>query len=138
MKVTINFLPEFFRQAKQLRKRYASFERDYQLLLDDLEANPFLGVPLGNGVRKIRMAVTSKGKGKSGGARVLTYSVNKNTDDDVTVTLLSVYDKSKISNVTDEYIEYLVHCCPVKTRQNKHRLLNFNDLDSIFLVHDLN
>lgn len=36
MKVTINFLPEFFRQAKLLRKRYASFERDYQLLLDDL------------------------------------------------------------------------------------------------------
>lgn len=91
-----------------MRKRYASFERDYQLLLDDLEVNPFLGVPLGNGIRKIRMAVTSKGKGKSGGARVLTYSVNKNTDDDVTVTLLSVYDKSKISNVTDEYIEYLV------------------------------
>lgn len=109
MKVSINFLPEFFRQAKALRKKYASFERDFQLLLDQLEENPFLGISLGKGVRKVRMAVASKGKGKSGGVRILTYSINKTTDDEVTITLLSVYDKSKISNVTDEYISLLVN-----------------------------
>lgn len=109
MKVSINFLPEFFRQAKSLRKKYASFERDFQLLLDQLEENPFLGTSLGKGVRKVRMAVASKGKGKSGGVRILTYSINKTTDDEVTITLLSVYDKSKISNVTDEYISLLVN-----------------------------
>jgi len=39
----------------------------------------------------------------------LTYSINKTTDDEITITLLSVYDKSKISNVTDEYISLLVN-----------------------------
>lgn len=79
------------------------------MLLDQLEENPFLGISLGKGVRKVRMAVASKGKGKSGGVRILTYSINKITDDEITITLLSVYDKSKISNVTDEYISLLVN-----------------------------
>ena len=54
------------------------------------------------------MSISSKGKGKSGGARVLTYSVNKESDDEVKITLMSIYDKSKISNVSDEYISFLV------------------------------
>ena len=32
------------------------------------------------------MTISSKGKGKSGGARVLTYSVNKESDDEIKVT----------------------------------------------------
>lgn len=54
------------------------------------------------------MAIASKGKGKSSGARVLTYSVNKKSDNDITITLMSIYDKSKISNVSDDYISSLV------------------------------
>lgn len=108
MKVTIKLLPEFIRLAKPLRKKYASFEQDYLLLLDELEANPFLGTPLGDGVRKVRLAITSKGKGKSGGARVLTYNVNKESDDEIRVTLMSIYDKSKIANVSNDYISSLV------------------------------
>ena len=54
------------------------------------------------------MPISSKGKGKSGGARVLTYNVNKESDDEITVTLMSIYDKSKISNVSDEYISFLI------------------------------
>lgn len=108
MKVTIDFLPEFMRLAKPLRKKYASFEQDYLLLLDELRANPFMGTPLGEGVRKVRMTISSKGKGKSGGARVLTYNVSKASDDEVTVTLMSIYDKSRISNVSDEYISFLI------------------------------
>lgn len=71
MKVRINFLPEFLRLAKPLRKKYASFEEDFIRLLAELESNPFLGTPLGEGVRKVRLAIASKGKGKSGGVRVL-------------------------------------------------------------------
>ena len=77
-------------------------------LLDELRSNPFVGTPLGEGVRKVRMTITSKGKGKSGGARVLTYCVNKDSDDEIKVTLMSIYDKSKISNVSDEYISFLI------------------------------
>ena len=108
MKVEIDFLPEFMRLAKPLWKKYASFEQDYMLLLDELRSNPFVGTPLGDGVRKVRMTISSKGKGKSGGARVLTYSVNKESDDEIKVTLMSIYDKSRISNVSDEYIAFLV------------------------------
>lgn len=108
MNVKIDFLPEFMRLAKPLWKKYASFEKDYLLLLDELRSNPFVGTPLGDGVRKVRMTISSKGKGKSGGARVLTYSVNKESDDEIKVTLLSIYDKSKISNVSDDYISSLI------------------------------
>lgn len=108
MRIIIDFLPEFLRLAKPLRKKYASFEQDYMLLLEELKANPFIGTPLGDGVRKVRMSIASKGKGKSGGARILTYNVSKETDDDIKVTLMSIYDKSKISNVSDEYISALV------------------------------
>ena len=80
MKVKIDFLPEFMRLAKPLWKKYASFEQDYMQLLDELRSNPFVGTPLGEGVRKVRMTITSKGKGKSGGARVLTYCVNKDSE----------------------------------------------------------
>ena len=108
MKVKIDFLPEFMRLAKPLWKKYASFEQDYMQLLEDLRSNPFMGTPVGEGVRKVRMTISSKGKGKSGGARILTYSVNKESDEDIKLTLLSIYDKSKISNVSDEYISFLV------------------------------
>jgi hypothetical protein len=68
--------------------------------------NPFQGTDLGGGVRKIRMAIASKGKGKSGGARVLTLTVLVSEDTDV--TLLTIYDKNEIDNVSDEYIRSLV------------------------------
>ena len=68
--------------------------------------NPFQGTDLGGGVRKIRMAIASKGKGKSGGARVLTLTVLVSEDADV--TLLTIYDKNEIDNVSDEYIRSLV------------------------------
>ena len=108
MNVKIDFLPEFLRLAKPLWKKYPSFEQDYLLLLGELKSNPFIGIPLGEGVRKVRMTISSKGKGKSGGARVLTYCVNKESDEDVKVTLMSIYDKTRISNVSDEYISSLV------------------------------
>ncbi len=69
--------------------------------------NPFMGSDLGRGVRKIRMAIGSKGKGKSGGARVLTLTVL--VSDDADVTLLTIYDKDEIDNVSDEYIRWLIN-----------------------------
>lgn len=54
------------------------------------------------------MAIASKGRGKSGGARVITYNVQQ-TEKDVTITLMSIYDKSEISNVSDAYLRQLVN-----------------------------
>ena len=63
---------------------------------------------LGNNTYKHRMAIaSSKGKGKSGGARVITYNVQQNKND-ITITMMSIYDKSEISNVTDTYLRQLI------------------------------
>ena len=108
MRVTIDYLPEFERRAKDLAKKYKSFVSDYDLFLDELEKNPFGGESLGHHTYKNRMAIASKGKGKSGGARVITYNVQQPAEDDVRITLMSIYDKGEISNVSDAYLRGLV------------------------------
>lgn len=108
MKVTIGYLDEFKRGAKALRKKYPSFQSDYDTFLKELEADPFGGEPLGHHTYKYRMAIASKGKGKSGGSRVLTYNIQQQPEDEVLVTLMTIYDKSDISNVSDNYIRALV------------------------------
>ena len=108
MKVTFNYLDEFQRGAKALRKKYPSFEDDYNTFLDELEKNPFSGEPLGKHTYKNRMAIASKGKGKSGGARVITYNLQQRSEDEVIITLMTIYDKSDISNVSDAYLLILV------------------------------
>ncbi len=108
MKVTFDYLDEFQRGAKALRKKYPSFEDDYNTFLDELEQNPFSGESLGKHTYKNRMAIASKGKGKSGGARVITYNLQQQSEDEVTITLMTIYDKSDISNVSDAYLRSLV------------------------------
>lgn len=107
MNVTVDFLPEFERRAKALAKKYKSFPADYNAFLNELEQNPFGGDPLGHNTYKYRMAIAAKGKGKSGGARVITYNLQQ-TSDDILITLMSIYDKSEIDNVSDAYLRQLV------------------------------
>ena len=95
MKYDIKPTPLFLKAFKRLRKRYASFERDYEKLQEDLKANPALGKDLGDDMRKVRMAITSKGKGKSGGARVITVISVEET----VINLLFVYDKFEIPDI---------------------------------------
>jgi mRNA-degrading endonuclease RelE of RelBE toxin-antitoxin system len=108
MRVTFDYLPEFERSAKALRKKYPSFESDYDTFLDELEKNPFSGESLGQHTYKNRMTIASKGKGKSGGARVITYNLQKQSDDEVLITLMTIYDKSDMENVTDAYLRSLI------------------------------
>ena len=108
MKVTFDYLDEFQRGAKALRKKYPSFEDDYNTFLDELEKNPFSGEALGKHTYKNRMAIASKGKGKSGGARIITYNLQLQSEDVVIITLMTIYDKSDISNVSDAYLRSLV------------------------------
>ncbi|NDV59419.1 hypothetical protein [Bacteroides sp. 519] len=95
---------EFVRALKSLNKKYPSLKADYLRLLADLNENPLLGDELFSGCRKVRMAIKSKRKGKSGGARVILYL---EIEED-TITLLYIYDKSDIENVSTEFIRYLL------------------------------
>ena len=106
MTVRIFTLDEFERQARRMSKKYKSLKSDIVSLVEQLQKNPFRGQDLGGGVRKIHMAINSKGKGKSGGARVLTLNILVSGNADV--TLLTIYDKSEMENVSDQYIESLV------------------------------
>ena len=106
MNVTIHLHDEFKRQFRQLKKKYRSLTDDLENFQQSLKENPFQGDDLGGGVRKIRMAIASKGKSKSGGARVLTLNVL--VSDDADITLLTIYDKNEIDNVSDDYIRWLV------------------------------
>ena len=75
MECKITASKSFNKELKRLGKRYASLADDYETLLHDLKQNPTLGTDLGRGLRKVRMRISSKGKGKSGGARVITFTV---------------------------------------------------------------
>jgi len=81
----------FKKELKHLSKKYPSILEDVEALGAKLIIDPVMGESLGNGFYKIRVAVTSKGKGKSGGARLITNVVIVNA----IVYLISIYDKSE-------------------------------------------
>jgi len=98
MSYDIIAIPKFKRELKRLVKKFPSLKNEYGQLIEALEQEPATGTPLGHDCYKIRLAITSKGKGKSGGARVVThlYIAGK------TVFLLSIYDKSEQSDISDK------------------------------------
>ena len=108
MSYSFDTLEDFDREARRLSKHYASFKKDLTELIEELAENPMMGVDLGRGFRKVRMKIRSKGKGKSGGARVIT-----NTADVILkerkgkLTLMYIYDKSERSSVSDAFLLHL-------------------------------
>lgn len=97
----------FKREARRLSKKYPSLAAELAELTDTLVDDPQHGTSLGFGLYKIRLAIRSKGKGKSGGGRVITYFV----DEDDAVYLVTIYDKGETdnlsTNVLREYVREL-------------------------------
>ncbi|MBX3101146.1 MAG: type II toxin-antitoxin system RelE/ParE family toxin [Bacteroidetes bacterium] len=91
----------FEKSVKPLLKKYRSLEGDLLSLISSLEEQPESGTNLGENIFKVRLAIQSKGKGKSGGARVITYYANEHHK----VFLLYIYDKSEQSTVTKEQLK---------------------------------
>jgi hypothetical protein len=87
----------FIREARQLAKKHRSLKSDLVQLRKELIENPHSGIHLGHNVYKIRLAIASKGKGKSGGARVITCVFKMDQE----IYLLSIYDKSVKENISD-------------------------------------
>ena len=104
MSYSIIAVPSFSKELKRLAKKYNSLKDEISSLFHSLEENPTIGTPIGKNCYKIRIAISSKGKGKSGGARIITNFIVT----DSTVYLLSIYDKSEKDNISDkELIELL-------------------------------
>jgi mRNA-degrading endonuclease RelE of RelBE toxin-antitoxin system len=108
MSYNVKSIAVFERQAKRLIKKYASLKGELLALVQELKENPELGKAIGQNCYKIRIAIASKGKGKSGGARIITNFVIS----DNTIYLLSIYDKSEKDNVTDKEINELLKYIP--------------------------
>jgi hypothetical protein len=105
-KYSVKPLAGFSKEAKVLNKRYPSFISDLKELVHILEGDyqPQGAINLGASIYKIRMAISSKGKGKSGGARVCYYFKSK----DNTIYLLSIFDKSEMENISIDILKKLV------------------------------
>jgi mRNA-degrading endonuclease RelE of RelBE toxin-antitoxin system len=104
MSYNIIAVPTFRKALKKLFKKYHSLKTDLAVLFESLKENPEQGTPLGRNCYKIRIAIASKGKGKSGGARIITNFVIA----DKTVYLLSIYDKSDKESLTDKELDELL------------------------------
>ena len=100
MSFNVKTISVFERQAKRLIKKFPSLKKEIQTLILELQDKPTKGTSIGKDCYKIRLAIASKGKGKSGGARIITHFVYKND----TVYLLTIFDKSDMENLTDKEI----------------------------------
>ena len=105
--ITVSVSDDFAKEAKRLAKKYPSFKQDYKEFLESIKNNPLQGDEITKNIRKIRMAIKSKGKGKSGGARVVTFNVLTNTEKGQVVFLL-LYDKEDASTVKVNVVKQLV------------------------------
>lgn len=108
MNFSIEVTSYFKGQSKRLIKKYPSLKKKLSELITLLKSDPKQGVSIGNNCYKVRIAIASKGKEKSGGARVITnlQIINKK------VFLISIYDKSEQNNISDkqlaEFLKFIV------------------------------
>jgi mRNA-degrading endonuclease RelE of RelBE toxin-antitoxin system len=93
----------FKREFKHLAKKYPSLRKDFNALLDKIEGNPTFGTSIGDDCYKIRLAISSKNKGKRGGSRVITHVLFA----DNCVRILSIYDKGEKDTLEDKELKKL-------------------------------
>ena len=115
MKVTVKITRSFKIAAKPLLKKYQSLPKDLLALEKELIKTPRLGIPLGKDTYKIRLKIPSKGKGKSAGARIISLVETTLigfaeivSDEEITVNLLTIYDKADVANISDKELKDLI------------------------------
>ena len=112
MKYEFYSTQEFIKELKTLSKKYKSLKDDVKKLQEEFVANPNLGISLGDGLRKIRLNITSKNTGKSGGARVISHELLievGTTDETKSVAFISIYDKSEYDTADLDIIKKIVN-----------------------------
>lgn len=103
--ITVSVSDDFAKEAKRLAKKYPSFKQDYKEFLESIKNNPLQGDEITKNIRKIRMAI--KSKGKYGGARVITFNVLTDVENGHVIFLL-LYDKEDASTVKVNVVKQLV------------------------------
>jgi len=95
---------QFEKELKRLLKKYPSLKIEFKELIDKIAKNPQAGTFIGNNCYKIRVAIESKGKGKRGGARAITYLYVESE----TVYLLTIYDKNEKENLKPNELKMMI------------------------------
>lgn len=104
MSYSVKSIVVFERQAKRLIKKYPSLKQEILTLIKSLAENSTQGVYIGNSCYKIRLAIASKQKGKSGGARVITHIIIQEN----IVYLFTIYDKAEKENLSNKELSELL------------------------------
>lgn len=99
--------PDFARSLKVLAKRHRSLKQDMTVFVLSLKENPLQGKEIAPNIRKVRLTITSKGKGKSGGARIITYIMSV-SEDAGSVYLIDIYDKSDYDTVDVSVLKKMI------------------------------
>lgn len=94
----------FEKELKRLAKKYPSLKSEFAGLIADISENPEAGTFIGNSCYKIRLAISSKGKGKRGGARVVTHLYIAAE----TVYLLTIYDKDEKAGLKPNELKEMI------------------------------
>ncbi len=109
MPSNIKLTEVFKKDAKKLSKKYKSLGNDIKEVVEKLKNDPYLGVRIGPNSYKIRFAIKSKGRGKSGGGRLITYInielENREENGEVSIYLIAVYDKSAIEAIPQKMVD---------------------------------
>lgn len=98
MKFNIEIDFEFSKEFKRLIKKFPSLKSDFQKILDNLENELLLADDLGNGFKKIRINIKSKGKGSSGGGRIITYETIINVGEKL-IVFATIYNKGDYDKI---------------------------------------
>lgn len=102
--IEIFYANRFRKDIKRLFKKNRQIRQDVDELIQTMYSNPRSGTPLGNNCYKIRLKDSSGTKGKSGGYRVITYLMEKDTK----ITFLTIYPKSERSTISDKEIRAIL------------------------------
>ena len=104
--MTFSVIPTdvFKKAAKRLIQKFPSLKKELEELNEVLSTQPFTGTSLGSNIYKVRLAIKSKGKGKKGGGRIITYIIAKQNE----VYLLTIYDKSEFDSIDDKILKSII------------------------------
>ena len=105
MNYKVLLTPPFEKQSKKLVKKYPSLKKEIASLINSLEFDPEQGTSIGQHCFKIRISIASKQKGKSGGARIITYVIVIES----LVYLVSIYNKSERADISNAELKQLLN-----------------------------
>ncbi len=100
----------FINKVKPLSKKFHTLQKSLEQLEADLIKNPYSGSHYGSKIYKVRLADPSKGKGKSGGFRVVTYVVETKPDS-TKIFLVTIFDKSEEETIKKPEVLDIIKRC---------------------------